>query len=138
MIAPDTVAEVRRLLSEGTHSQRKIALLAGVCRGTVGAIAAGKRPDYETLRQPEEELWDEPAGPPQRCPVCGGMVYMPCRLCHARKANVKKRRPSSTQAFETAGPFRLDLRPEHRARYEEVRAWRQQNQGRPLETEVVP
>jgi hypothetical protein len=145
MIAPDTVAEIQRLLAERTHSQRKIALLAGVCRGTVGAIAAGKRPDYETLRQPEDDLWDEPTGPPQRCPVCGGMVYMPCRLCHARKANAKKR-PAVARATGGTGlasgtpvqPFRLDLRPEHRARYEEVRAWRRQNHGRPLETEVVP
>jgi hypothetical protein len=151
MIASETVAEIQRLLAEKKHSQRKIALLAGVCRGTVGAIAAGKRPDYETIRQPEEDLWAEPSGPPQRCPACGGMVYMPCRLCHARRAIAKKRRARNTSdgtglASGTLGgtglasgtPFRLELRPEHRARYEEVRAWRRQNHGRPMETEVSP
>ena len=69
MIAPKVVAEIRRLLAEEKLSQRKIGQLVGVSRGTVAAIASGKRPDYEQLYyQSWDEPCDEPAGPPQRCP----------------------------------------------------------------------
>ncbi len=126
MIAPKIVAEIQRLLTEGMLSQRKIAGVTGVSRGTVGAIASGKRPDYETLRPPEDDAWEEPAGPPERCPGCGGMVYMPCRLCRARKklGVEDRRRASRGGVVELQELPRLNLRPEHLARYEEVRTWR--------------
>ena len=94
MISPQIVAEVRRLLAEEKHSHRKIARLTGISRGSVGAIASGRRPDYEPLREEDEE--EEPAGPPRRCPNCGGLVYVPCRLCrvrktHGREAGVRRR-----------------------------------------------
>ena len=124
MIAEKIVADVRRLLDEGTHSQRKIAQLAGISRGSVGAIASGKRPDYET---PPEEDDEESTGPPERCQNCGGMAYMPCRLCRTRKTIAKSRRSTSRQkTIDTIEPPVLNLRPEHRARYEEVRMWREQ------------
>ena len=131
MIAPNVVAEVRRLLSEGKLSQRKIAVLMGLSRGTVGAIATGKRPDYETLQaEHEDDPWEEAAGPPQRCPDCGGMVFLPCRLCRTLKAlSTKPRHAASLMAEEFVA---LDLRPEHRARYEEVHRWRQENEGQPV------
>ena len=139
MIAPKTVAEIRRMLTEGTLSQRKIAGLTGVSRGTVGAIASGKRPDYETVRPPQDDEWEEPAGPPERCPGCGGTVYMPCRLCHTRKMGVENgRRAPRGSVVEFQEPPRLNLRPEHRARYEEVRSWRQENQCHPIEGCVTP
>ena len=47
MLAPSVVEEIRRLLAEDTLSYRKIARLTGVSRGTIGAIASGKRPDYQ-------------------------------------------------------------------------------------------
>jgi hypothetical protein len=84
MIAHALVGEIRRLLDEGVMSQRKIARRLGISRGTVHAIARGKRPDYL-------DRWDDvddspaPAGPPLRCPGCGGMVLMPCLLCRLRK-----------------------------------------------------
>ena len=47
MIGEDTVAEIRRLLADGSLSQRKIAGLTHVSRGTVSAIASGRRPQYD-------------------------------------------------------------------------------------------
>ena len=85
MIAPSTELEIRRLLQQGKLSQRQIALSVGVSRGTVNAIARGKRP-HSTRRG----TWDEPSpvgpvGPLRRCPTCGGLVQMPCLLCRIRR-----------------------------------------------------
>jgi hypothetical protein len=128
MIPHATVTEIRRLLAETSLSQRKIAALAGVSRGTVSAINAGKPFDSD---MPPGEDWEEPTGPAVRCPGCGGLVYMPCQLCRMRKliANSAGRTPQDRtaprrDAFE---PIDMDLRPDHRARYEEVRAWRREN-----------
>ena len=124
MLASSMVKEIRRLLAEGNFSQRKIARLTGVSRGTIGAIASGKRPDYE-LRPRTDDEFERPAGPPRRCPTCGGMVYMPCRLCTLRRqlATKKKNRRMDPRPEGLLG---LELRDEHRRRYEKVRAWRMQ------------
>jgi transcriptional regulator with XRE-family HTH domain len=121
MIAPKVVIEVRRLLDEGSLSQRKISQLTGVSRGSVRAIATGKRPDYEALRQPADD-WEEPGGPAVRCPDCGGTVFMPCQLCRVRKAiasspHLRSQHPANPHS----DLLDLNLRPEHRARYEEIR-----------------
>jgi transcriptional regulator with XRE-family HTH domain len=125
MIAPNLVAEIRRALADGSFSQRQIARLMGVSRGTVGAIAAGKRPDYQARQDLAKEQWEEPTGPPVRCPGCGGMVYMPCVLCRARNAEIEKLRPTPNTWPNTLPPYgeivELNLRPEHRIRYEQVR-----------------
>lgn len=84
MIALMKVKEVQRLLAEGKMSQRSIAKATGISRASVGAIASGKRPDYEARVLMQEDK-DEPSGPLARCPECGGMVYTPCRLCRLRK-----------------------------------------------------
>lgn len=125
MIAPSVVQEVRRLLAEGSLSQRKIAKIAGISRGTVGAIASGRRPDYVSRRPTERDEFPEPAGPPQRCSGCGGMVYMPCRLCHARALKAGRSKPPIPQwLMQLDEPLGLDLKAADRARYEEVRAER--------------
>lgn len=80
MIRDTVVAEVRRLLFVERLSQRQVAARLGVSRGSVHAIARGKR---QLLREPAEEE-AAPVGPPRRCPECGGLVYMPCLLCRAR------------------------------------------------------
>lgn len=85
MLAPQRVALVERLLAEGRLSQRKIARLTGVSRATVGEIAAGRR---RPVRQPARDLTDADElnrGVPARCPDCGGLVYLPCRLCRVRQ-----------------------------------------------------
>lgn len=85
MIAPSVVAEVRRLLAEGRLSQRTIARRTGVSRGTVGAIATGRRPDYDARRRAAGSDYTPPAGKPVRCPGCGALVQMPCLACQLRQ-----------------------------------------------------
>jgi len=135
MIAPMLIAEVRRLLGERKLSRRKIADRLGLCRNTVNAIALGRRSDYEAMPQAQEE--EEPTGPPARCSSCGGMVYAPCRLCGVRRivssrAHAKRLEPASRTSSDSESP-RLNLRPEHHVRYEEVRAWRKAAPLRPFD-----
>ena len=105
MIALPVVDEIKRLLSDGELSQRKIALRMGVSRGSVGSIAGGKRPDYETRHRIREESFITPAGPPVRCPGCGGMAQMPCLACHLRAlANRKQPSRSNDPNSGACGP----------------------------------
>lgn len=91
MIAPDVVQEVRRLLIEEHLSQRNVAIRTGVSRGTVHAIARGKRADCLPRAEAEEEM-PSPMGPLRRCPTCGGKVQMPCLLCRLRQMQRQGRR----------------------------------------------
>jgi hypothetical protein len=132
MLPHSIAAEVQRLLLEGRHSQRAIARLLGVARGTVRAIAAGRRPFHPDANDGP----DPDAGPPTRCRQCGGMVHAPCRLCSTRKFIEKKPKricraimPDMDRQYTTA----LDLKPEHHARYLQVRQWRKERRGQPLE-----
>ena len=129
MIASHLVEQVQQLLIEGKLSHRKIARLTGVSRGTIGAIALGKR----RLRPRTMPLWEEeplvPEGPPQRCPQCGAMVYMPCRLCRTHKAIATMpalRAISMARLHQAIAPLGLNLKPVHQERYEEVRRWRRE------------
>jgi hypothetical protein len=115
VIAQRIIREVQRLLREGRLSQRQIAIRTGISRGTVRLIAIGRRRDYAD-KPAEEEV---PAGPPQRCSRCGGLVYGQCRLCDIRT------RSTSRHGFRDDGdPLKLDLKSEHQARYEEMRLLR--------------
>lgn len=83
MIAHGRLDEIRKLLGDKTLSQRDIAKMTGVSRGTVRAIAkdpdlADRRRDVEADRLPAKRKI------PRRCPTCGGKVYLPCRLCRVR------------------------------------------------------
>jgi DNA-binding XRE family transcriptional regulator len=82
MLAHEVVEKVRYLLAEGSLSQRKIALRVGISRNTVHAIAQGKVRDRDAAWKAADPSL--PLGPPRRCPTCGGMVFMPCLLCHIR------------------------------------------------------
>ena len=85
MIATALVEEIRRLLREGGVSQREIARRLGVSRGTVNAIACGKRHDNPVgNRRHEEDDFTPPTGLPRRCPGCGGLTQMPCLACYIR------------------------------------------------------
>ncbi len=125
MIAADLIAEIQRLLAEGKLSQRKIAKLTGVSRGTIGAVASGKR----QLQEREADCWEaglEPQpGPPQHCPGCGGLVYLPCRLCRTREflaAHPLPRLPNRPQ-----GPLQLELQEDHAARLRRLTARRRRS-----------
>ena len=125
MIALRVVDEVRRLLAEGKLSQRKVAKVLGISRGTVGVIASGRRPDYEALRRARaEKEATPPAGLPRRCPGCGGMVAMPCIACSTLATGKVPGFLTLHNRLSYDEPLRINLRPEHRKRYEEVRAAR--------------
>ncbi len=114
MIAPELVEQIKRLLAEGHLSQRAIARLTGVSRGSVNAIAQGKRHEPRPRRH-EELLPQAPSGPPQRCPTCGGLVYMPCVLCYVRSSLAQN--PSPRRPEGPAEPMQIALTDEHRTRY---------------------
>ena len=84
MIAPSIVGEIRNLIDKGKLSQREIARRLGVSRGTVNAIALGRRPDQSTRRRQHSSGFIPPAGIPKRCPICRCKVQMPCLACQVR------------------------------------------------------
>jgi hypothetical protein len=135
MLKPSIVEEIRFLLAEKKWNYGQIARAAGVCRATVGRIARGEGP-YAHAPEPPGEA--EPTGPAERCKACGGLVYMPCRVCRLRR-RMALRRPARRPRPEAGegGLLGLDLKPEHRARYQEVRAWRQRA-GRELPGDQPP
>jgi len=138
MIAPEVVAEIRRMLIEGIVSQREMAKRTGVSRGTIGAVASGQRPDYDAARKPNEDSWETSSDPPERCATCGGMVYMPCLLCRLRKKLVEERnRRARNRAADVALWLVLELRPEHQSRYEEIREKRRQERQE-RSTTIIP
>jgi transcriptional regulator with XRE-family HTH domain len=97
MVPPERVREVQRLLSEGALSYRDIARRVNISRGTVLAIAKGRRPDYDALRQARAAENSEPAEPPCRCPACGYRVYLPCRICSLR---ARQERAQASRSFQ--------------------------------------
>ena len=92
MIAECKVQEIERLLCEHRFSQRQIARRTGVSRATIAAIADGTRPDYEARRRLHQlrRAEEESTGPVERCPGCGGMTQMPCRLCRMRRLRAER------------------------------------------------
>jgi DNA-binding XRE family transcriptional regulator len=81
VLSLEIIQEVKRMLDKGEYSQRKIAQILDISRGTVNAIASGKR----GLHGAESEK-NLPLSrlTPERCGGCGALVYMPCVLCQAR------------------------------------------------------
>ena len=77
MINNSIIQKIQTLLKQGKMSQRQIAKHIGVSRGTVQAVAKGKR----TLTIAKTVSWVAPTGLPKRCPQCGGHVRMPCLAC---------------------------------------------------------
>jgi hypothetical protein len=77
--------QIEQLLASGEHSQREIARMERVGRRTVTGIAA-------EVRRRQRKVLEEALPPPARCPGCGGMVYMPCRLCRLRTFLARRKR----------------------------------------------
>lgn len=109
--------KVLQLLSEEKLSQRHVARLTGVSRGTVAAIARGEWHARRRLRPNKEG--DAPS-PPTRCPNCGAMVTPPCLACRVRDLKARGEIPPLPEG--TAGPLQVELHGPHYARYLEVRA----------------
>ncbi len=121
MIAPSVIDEILRLLAESSLSQRRIAEITNVSRGTVNAVARGKRRAH---RCPWPD-WEEPTGPLERCSKCGAMATTPCHACRVRElVHGGRARPNPVRSDVRLG---LDLRDPHRRRYEEVRRRRNES-----------
>ena len=97
MIAPAVVEEIKRLLDDGSLSQRKIARRLGVSRGTVNAIALGKRRVRPARSGNGRDDFVPPSGPLVRCPICGGLVRSPCLACRVR-AKMERGRSSFSRS----------------------------------------
>ncbi len=85
MLKPQVVLSILFLLKEKKFSQRKVAKMLGISRGTVGAIARGTRKLTRYLSAQEDAKVVSPQGPPRRCPLCGAKTKMPCLACQLRK-----------------------------------------------------
>jgi transcriptional regulator with XRE-family HTH domain len=81
MLDARLIQEIDRLLRAGGLSQRQIAAQLRVSRGTVGAIASGRR-DLRGKEQPREV--SQRAAAAARCPECGYRVFFPCLICSTR------------------------------------------------------
>ena len=83
MLPVTIVLEIQRLLSSGAWSQRKIAEMLGVSRGTVSAVAQGRRTpdDNDCDSDIEVRGFKHPRGTPRRCARCGVLTKMPCLSC---------------------------------------------------------
>jgi hypothetical protein len=78
------IREIRELFADG-KSFREISRKVGIHRNTVAKyVLAGDSLDVDadSVDGLEEFLG---GGPLSRCPECGGMVFMPCKLCETRK-----------------------------------------------------
>ncbi len=92
MIALGVVKEVERLLKQERLSQRAIARLLKVSRGTVCSIASGRRVESRSDSQTvgAKALLG-------RCRHCGGRVFLPCLLCQVRMLEVRRK----AEGFQT-------------------------------------
>ena len=121
MLSPSIIRDIQRLLEDGNLSCRKIAKKLGVSRSTVSVVACGTRRTDDYLNLPPAR--DE-AGKPRKCPTCHAIVQMPCKLCQTRELMAGNHLEPLPPILET--PIGLDLKPEHEARYAEVRRWRRE------------
>ncbi len=139
MIAEEKIREAELMLARGKLSQRKIAKITGLSRGTISMIASGKRKVQVRTVDPDMPPELEKS-PPVRCPGCGAMVRMPCLLCFLknlaerkrpvmqRRMNIAETTPAMTNGQHSSNPtVRLghDLSGDELKRYKEVRAWRE-------------
>jgi transcriptional regulator with XRE-family HTH domain len=84
MLPLATIKQIHLLLEQGELSQRQIAEMLEVSRGTVSAVASGRRGLYGTAAD-AKEVGLNFEGATVRCPSCGAQVFMPCLLCRARE-----------------------------------------------------
>ena len=130
MVPEWKVRKIKELLAAKKLSQRPIAKLMRVSRGTVSAIATGRRPDYAALRRQREAEAVTVREPKGRCPQCGAKVYMPCLACDVRHKARTSPRSEDAQLCEHLGrACELRLKKDHRRRYQRLCEERMQLQG---------
>jgi hypothetical protein len=89
MLSTSLVEEIADLLELGELSHRQIAARLNVSRGTVNAIASGRRGLYGKERdKPDTPITR--STPPARCPRCGYRVYLPCIICRIRELRTRQ------------------------------------------------
>lgn len=103
MLTTAMVHEIDHLLKEGRLSQRQIAARLGISRGTVGAIAIGRRGLFGKEPAAEPGQPSASPSPPVRCPHCGHRVYAPCLICQARKYRGRRILATQLNARPNAG-----------------------------------
>lgn len=124
MVNPGREGAAAELLAAGTLSQRAIARQAKVSRGTVNAMANGRRPrDLSRRAAAAKPNGQTIVTVPMeaRCLGCGVMVtFLPCHRCRIRKLlHAARRRPATLP--EPDEPLTCALLEEDQARYELLR-----------------
>jgi hypothetical protein len=115
MLPLSIVEEIDRLLKAGQLSQRKIAASLRVSRGTVSAIANGRRALFG--RTPEQEIESQLVDfPAERCPKCGFFVHPPCLVCRTREYRHGRRVLAALAAERTPAARRRQRLPARRHR----------------------
>jgi len=112
VLTANAVDQVERLLDDGL-SQRAIARMTGVSRGSVHRIKTGKR--VIRGRSNGDEL-EAPSGPVDRCPGCGGLVQQPCVACRTRETPVDR-----LSGRDDVDALALDLEADDRRRHRELK-----------------
>ena len=81
----EMLREIPRLAATGQWSQRRLARFFGIARDTVKNVLEGKYQAHQQEREANDHLLFDQVDPPHRCPGCGGLVHLPCHLCHIRR-----------------------------------------------------
>ncbi len=119
------VREIRSRLASGVP-YRQISRELGVARGTVHTIARHRYRWRLTQREREERANPEiPQGPYRRCDHCGQLVQHPCLRCRLEE-ELGEYHPVPMVWREN--PLGLELHGEHKLRYEEICARRQEQE----------
>jgi hypothetical protein len=126
MIPEPKVDEIKALLACGGHSRRKIARMTGISRGTVNAIANGRRPDYR--QRHKDSAYDPYAhGRYEKCPDCGAKAVLHelagrCMACQIRRRQAAGELPRIVSRPSVEEPtIRPDLTPGDAKRYRRAR-----------------
>ena len=122
MIESQKILMVIRLLKEKKISQRNIARIMGISRGSVSAIARGKiRRDFM------EDVKIHPKGAWVRCPECGGKTQMPCTVCYLSKIiGVRSKDSQWNFSVPKTGLLGIELKGWKLRRYLKIRKWREE------------
>ena len=101
MLSLVMIEKIEWLLRSADLSQRQVAMRLGVSRGSVAAIARGKRSAKQQRSASALQIASKDQHAPQivpdfdavpvRCPSCGCRVYLPCLVCHLRKMERDRR-----------------------------------------------
>ena len=113
MLPDALVMEIQRRLASG-QSQRSVARLLSVSRGTVSAVANGRRTTGQGSCNPKE-TYVPPHGPIARCPECGAKVMMPCLACQVRQIR-RDRRHAAGGSWKANNPMVAEPLPRSEAR----------------------